>query len=426
MRMVCRHIIKSGLLASMAVYGLFACAAEVEPAGAIEAHDLAPGELDPGNAEEGDEIGLVREGILGGITTTSLPQVGKLSITGRGICTASLISSQVILTAAHCFGYDQSLSGLGGGTTPPNNSFAAVNAIFTMFNQFPPSGMSQTLSISIRRVYVIGSTLGQNDVAIAQLDRAVPATYATPYTIATSAPAQGALVQGIGYGCTTEGGSDGGTRKTYRGAQWQASTFNTIPNLGCEGDSGGPIVNSSAQIVALVSGPGSVPHTDNFANAISNRPIIDRINAIYGMRQVCTSCPFISFRTSDGKHFLQAPDNGGPGAVINATPTAVGEWEQFRLIQFSRTVPQAIPTWVALQARSGRFVSTPGNGSGNVKTSSDEIYNNELFYMEPRSGGGRSLRTNHAPTRYYITAENGGGGTVSSNRTAVGAWEIFY
>jgi hypothetical protein len=61
-----------------------------------------------------------------------------------------------------------------------------------------------------------------------------------------------------------------------------------------------------------------------------------------------------------------------------------------------------------------------------VKTSSDESFNNELFYMEPQSGGGRSLRTNHAPTRYYITAENGGGGTVSSNRTQLGAWEIFY
>ena len=422
--MFCRQITKLGLIACMAVHGLLGCAAEVESS-VLEPDELAPGEVDPGEAQDGDELGLVREGILGGIQTTSFPAVGRLSVTSRGVCTGTLIASNVVLTAAHCFGYDQSLSNLGSGTTPPNNNFSGVSAFFKMFNQFPPSGMQQTLELSVRRVYVIGSSLGASDLAIAQLDREVPANYATPYAVATSTPAQGALVQGVGYGCTTPGGP-GGSTKTYRGALWQSATLNTSPNLGCVGDSGGPIINSSAQIVAVISGPGSAPNTDSFALPTQHRATIDRIKAIYGVRQVCTSCPIISFRTYDGRHFLQAPDNGGANAVINATPTAVGEWEQFRIVQFSRTVPQAIPTWVALQARSGRFVSTPGNGSGNVKTSSDQIYTNELFYMEPRSGGGRTLRTNHFPTRYYLTAENGGGGTVSSNRTVASIWETFY
>jgi hypothetical protein len=59
-----------------------------------------------------------------------------------------------------------------------------------------------------------------------------------------------------------------------------------------------------------------------------------------------------------------------------------------------------------------------------VKTTRDHIFGNEMFFMENRGYRKWSLKTN-SPTRYFITAENGGGGTVSSNRTAAGPWETF-
>jgi hypothetical protein len=54
----------------------------------------------------------------------------------------------------------------------------------------------------------------------------------------------------------------------------------------------------------------------------------------------------------------------------------------------------------------------------------DHIFDNEMFLVENRGLGKWSLKTNSV-TRYFITAEGGGGGTVSSNRTAFGPWETF-
>ena len=430
MRMLFKDITKLGLIAGMAVHGLMGCAAEGE-AGALEPsvlepQDLAPGEVDQGAAGAGDELGLVREGILGGTETTSFPAVGKVIVNGIGDCTGVLISSQVVLTNAHCFNFDTNISGLGGGATPPNNSNIAPLAFFDMFNQFPPSGMAQDLRRTVKRVYIVdNAALGATDIAIVQLSQTVPANYATPYKIATNPPAQGSLVQGIGYGCTMSGVRTNGKKK-YRGALWQASTYNTSPMLGCEGDSGGPILNSSGQIVALISWRTDlIPATDLFARPIEHRNIIDRINAVYGVQQPCTTCGIIALQTQNRRNFLQFTNNGDANAVINAAATSVGASSVFRVIHFSRASTPTFPAWIALQTSSGRFVSTVGNGVGNVKVS-NEIFNNELLWIEPRSGGGRSLKTNHAPDKFFITAENAGGGTVSSNRKIFGPWETFF
>lgn len=428
MRMRFKDITKLGLIAGLAVQGLLGCAAEGE-AGALEPsvlepQDLAPGEVDQGAAGAGDELGLVREGILGGTETTSFPAVGKLIVNGIGNCTGVLISSQVVLTNAHCFNYDTNISGLGGGATPPNNSNIAPLAFFDMFNQFPPSGMAQDLRRTVKRVYMVdNAALGATDIAIVQLSQTVPANYATPYKIASNPPAQGSLVQGIGYGCVESGVRTNGKKK-YRGALWQASGYNTDPMLGCEGDSGGPILNSSGQIVALISWHNGAGR-DLFARPIEHRSIIDRINAIYGVQQPCTTCGIMAFQTQNRRNFLQFTNNGDANSVINASATSVGASSVFRVVHFSRSPTPVFPAWVALQTSSGRFVSTVGGGVGNVKVS-NEIFTNELFYIEQRSGGGRSLKTNHAPNKFFITAENAGGGTVSSNRTAFGPWETFF
>src|SRR4051794_4754803 len=65
-------------------------------------------------AEEAVEVDAVEEPVLSGNTTSSQPAIGRLEDAGGNLrCTATLISSRVILTAAHCFNYDTTMSGLG-------------------------------------------------------------------------------------------------------------------------------------------------------------------------------------------------------------------------------------------------------------------------------------------------------------------------
>src|SRR5689334_11780101 len=101
MRMLFKDITKLGLVAAIAFHGGLGCAAEGE-SGAVEPQDLATDAADQGAAGAGGELGLVREGILGGTETTSFPAVGKFIVNGRGNCSGVLISSQVALTNAHC------------------------------------------------------------------------------------------------------------------------------------------------------------------------------------------------------------------------------------------------------------------------------------------------------------------------------------
>jgi hypothetical protein len=85
-------------------------------------------------------------------------------------------------------------------------------------------------------------------------------------------------------------------------------------------------------------------------------------------------------------------------------------------------------TVVALAANNGQYVSSQGGTSGtaiDVFANRDAVAAWEKFRLVPVGGGYALACQGASAPAYYVSAENGGGGAVHCNRTAIGPWETF-
>lgn len=192
-----------------------------------------------GCAADTSNLGSTTQTIVGGTPTTEFPAVAAIRARQPGsdrgsLCTASLISPELLLTAAHCV--DPSLVGAGvefslarGGDISAPESVVAIDAVafHPNFNaNAPASGF---------------------DIAVARL--AEPITDVAPLAINRdpAALAAGQPTTIIGYGLSD------GFAQTGAGTKRLANTpingfdrnfvriGNSNPNI-CQGDSGGPVL----------------------------------------------------------------------------------------------------------------------------------------------------------------------------------------
>jgi V8-like Glu-specific endopeptidase len=400
----------------------------------------------PGSTEAGDDLASVSSPILSSpttVTTTDKPAIGQLILASSGAlaCTATLISSRVILTAAHCFGWNTGGSGFGSASSPP--TFPTNNSSGLAFKD--GTGAVRQL----RRYAVKGTAGGSDDIAVAELESDVSWSSVHWLSVATSPAADMSQVSAWGYGCTSsyfgntmvacgtmgdckDGGycfgnqcwntiaADYGTKRMVT-TTWDSTKRNTRTNVTCGGDSGGPILDASGNIIAVNSaGPWdlAVPGSDTPADAVFHRPFISRVNAIFGKRQICDTCPQVAFRTFDNMHYLQAV-NGGAGAVV-ATPTAVGTWETFYLVQFAN---QYSP-FIGLQSSTtGRWMAAVNGGGAGVIDEANFPGTWEVFKLTSDSKGAHLSTIGASPM--FVSAEGGGGGAVNANRMSASDWESF-
>jgi hypothetical protein len=232
------------LLCLAALHGLLACGASSEPLGSPEAEGLAS----------------TSDALLGATVTCGFPEVGILT-NGSRKCTAELVAPDMILSAAHCFGYETDED----GSTPYTFKINAYGST---------CGASEQI-FQVKRFYsFVSSHTGntdtnfKNDVAIAQLARAVPSQLASPMNFQAGAiPALGTTATALGHGARDSTNCANSASDLKKGEApipidslvWENVRDSLAPFTGavCGGDSGGPVFTGPDRNIFWVNAAGN-------------------------------------------------------------------------------------------------------------------------------------------------------------------------
>jgi hypothetical protein len=167
--------------------------------------------------------------------------------TWRGVCSGTLIATDRVLTAAHCFCTEN----LVGGNV-------CDSAARVVFRDNPATGQ-ETPDIDGTGTHHPSYNPSwwdaeiENDIAVVALDSDAPA-YITPIPVANSKPLVGSNVMVAGYGLT--GSSCGGDAGTLN---FDIARIDRFVDNGrimqfddpviCDGDSGGPVLNTAGTLL---------------------------------------------------------------------------------------------------------------------------------------------------------------------------------
>lgn len=184
--------------------------------------------------------GKLDSNIIGGTKTTDRPEIGKLNLPSGGFCTATLVASRLLVTAAHCYNYQSDKVDTQRGTFEMTSSSGTVT------------------QRDVVRVHSFGNALGSNDVAIGLLDWAVP-WWQPRAVIAFNEPIPGQVFKQYGLGCIARANSCNDPPPTSDGSKRVIDIQFGDQAVNCPGDSGGPLLlnnmaNGPYRVFGVASG----------------------------------------------------------------------------------------------------------------------------------------------------------------------------